>query len=127
VSAGATGCIVVPMIASLPNTLGQSERQALLELAAWLRSRFGPRLADLRLFGSRARGEGHEESDVDVLVAVDDLTSDERMAIWFESGHLQERFEVTVSTFTLPTERWRRLVSQGRLIAREIERDGIPL
>ena len=115
------------MIASLPSTLGQSERQALLELAAWLRSRFGPRLADLRLFGSRARGEGHEESDVDVLVAVDDLTSDERMAIWFESGHLQERFEVTVSTFTLPTERWRQLVSQGRLIAREIERDGIPL
>jgi uncharacterized protein len=115
------------MIATLPGTLGHSERQALLALAAWLRDRFGPRLADLRLFGSRARGEGHEESDLDVLVAIDDLTSDERMAIWFASGHLQFQFDVTVSTFTLSTERWRQLVHQGRLIAREIERDGIPL
>lgn len=115
------------MSAALPDTLGPGERHALLDLAAWLRDRFGPRLADLRLFGSRARGEGHDESDLDVLVAVDDMTSEERMAIWFESGHLQERYDLAVSTFTLTTERWRQLVTQGQRIAREIERDGIPL
>ncbi|MGI9032338.1 MAG: nucleotidyltransferase domain-containing protein [Acidimicrobiales bacterium] len=37
------------------------------------RSRFGPRIRDLRLFGSVVRGDASEESDVDVLVLVDDL------------------------------------------------------
>lgn len=36
----------------------------------------GERLRDLRLFGSAARGDGWEESDIDLLVLVDDL--DER-------------------------------------------------
>ncbi|MBK8096833.1 MAG: nucleotidyltransferase domain-containing protein [Planctomycetes bacterium] len=30
------------------------------------------------LFGSRARGQGHKDSDLDVLVVIDDLTSAER-------------------------------------------------
>ena len=40
---------------------------AVLELKQRLALRFGERLLAVRLFGSRARGEAHEESDVDVL------------------------------------------------------------
>lgn len=32
-------------------------------------------MAKLVLFGSHARGEATEESDVDILVAIDDLTA----------------------------------------------------
>lgn len=31
----------------------------------------GPRVRDLRLFGSKARGDDHDESDIDVLVLID--------------------------------------------------------
>ncbi|HVR29051.1 MAG TPA: nucleotidyltransferase domain-containing protein, partial [Thermoanaerobaculia bacterium] len=44
--------------------------RALSELAAKLRERFGAAVVDLRLFGSVARGESHEGSDVDVAVVL---------------------------------------------------------
>jgi predicted nucleotidyltransferase len=38
-----------------------------------VREQLGPRLRDLRLFGSKVRGDDHEESDLDILVLVDAL------------------------------------------------------
>lgn len=40
-----------------------------------VRSELGPRPKDLRIFGSKVRGEDHPESDVDVLVLVQSLDS----------------------------------------------------
>jgi predicted nucleotidyltransferase len=47
---------------------------ALEAYAAGLRGVFGTRLAEVRLFGSHARGEASEDSDIDVLVLVAELT-----------------------------------------------------
>lgn len=44
-----------------------------------LRERFGDRLVEVRLFGSYARGEANEHSDVDVLALVRDLTFREKV------------------------------------------------
>lgn len=44
--------------------------RALEEFASRLHERFGAALVDLRLFGSVARGESHEDSDVDVAVVL---------------------------------------------------------
>jgi predicted nucleotidyltransferase len=46
------------------------EQRALAEFKATLRAVLGDDLLSLRLFGSRARGEGTDESDLDVLVVV---------------------------------------------------------
>ncbi len=46
-----------------------------------LRERFGERVFEILLFGSRARGEAHEDSDVDILVVIDELSEFERLAI----------------------------------------------
>ena len=46
------------------------ERKALEQFTAELRRLLGTNLLALRLFGSRARGEGSEESDLDVLVVL---------------------------------------------------------
>jgi predicted nucleotidyltransferase len=46
--------------------------------ARLLRERFAERLRDLRLFGSRARGDADADSDVDVMVVVHELTDGER-------------------------------------------------
>lgn len=43
-----------------------------------LRAEFGQRLRDIRLFGSKARGEWHEESDIDVLVLIDGCSWSDR-------------------------------------------------
>jgi predicted nucleotidyltransferase len=55
-------------------SLTPDERALLERSALLLRERLGPALHAVWLFGSRARGEepSHEDSDVDVLVLVDD-------------------------------------------------------
>jgi predicted nucleotidyltransferase len=44
------------------------------DFAARLRERFGDRVTWVRLYGSRARGDAHEDSDADVFAVVRDLT-----------------------------------------------------
>ena len=50
--------------------LSTAEREALAQFKAELRQLLEENLLTLRLFGSRARGEGTDESDLDVLVVL---------------------------------------------------------
>jgi predicted nucleotidyltransferase len=108
-------------------TLLASEARAVEALRAWLRERFGGRLRELALFGSKARGEAHEDSDVDVLVVVDGLTSAETREIGHLGGDLLTHHDVLIATFAVSTERMTQLRSRDRRIAREIDRDAVPL
>lgn len=51
--------------------LTPDERRWVEDLRDRLRAEYGPRLRDLRLFGSKVRGDFHDESDIDVLVLID--------------------------------------------------------
>jgi predicted nucleotidyltransferase len=116
----------VPVPAAL-DALRIDEQRALRSFAEFVRQRFGSRLRDLRLFGSRARGTGHEDSDLDVLVVVDDLGSAEAREIAHYTGDLLTLHDVLVSSLAMSTERWQTLRDLERLIVREIDRDGIAL
>jgi predicted nucleotidyltransferase len=50
-------------------------RPPLEAYAARLRAIFGDRLREIRLFGSYARGEANEDSDIDVLVTLTSWSS----------------------------------------------------
>jgi len=107
----------------------ESEAEALAEFCAWVRATFGPRVIALRLFGSKARGEATDESDIDVLVVVEGLTPEEGREIACHRGDLLTRHDVLIfiSPFAVSRERFDALVRGERLIAREIQRDGIDL
>lgn len=74
--------------------------------AQGLRDLYGPRLIDVRLFGSHARGEAGAESDLDVLVVLDRVESPfeelRRMdeLLWA----LTERSGITVSGFPVSAD-----------------------
>ena len=48
---------------------------------AGVRERFGPRVAEIRLFGSYARGDATADSDVDCLVLLDQVDQDDDRAV----------------------------------------------
>jgi predicted nucleotidyltransferase len=103
-------------------------KQAALDaFCRWLRSRFGDRITSLRLFGSHARGESRGDSDLDVLVVVDRLSSAEARELAQMAGDAMTEHDVRLSPLALSVEAFERLTSRERRIAREIERDGIRL
>lgn len=52
------------------DALTQNERQALLDLKKILEERF--RVLDYRVFGSKARGDDFPDSDIDVMIEIED-------------------------------------------------------
>jgi predicted nucleotidyltransferase len=53
------------------NHLTKSEVDAILELKKRLRENFGKKLREIRIFGSKVRGDFDKESDIDIFVVFD--------------------------------------------------------
>lgn len=104
-----------------------SLRPALLRYAERLRAIFGQRLRELRLFGSYARGEANEDSDVDVLVLVDGLTDRELGVVFEEVTPVVLATGLALSPLPMATERLEALRKQERLLARDLDEEGIVL
>jgi len=89
---------------------------------------FGDRLREFVLYGSQARGTAHEESDVDVLVVVDDLSYDDhRLAVdlAYDANAVEREIWVGISPLVRSTTAMNDLRASERLITCDIARDGI--
>lgn len=99
-------------------------RQALVGLQSELDARFGSRVRRVCLFGSWARGQASEDSDVDVAIVIDALTPEESRAVYSIAADVQQRVDLAFSPTVMSTERYEQTVRCGG-IGREIERDGV--
>ena len=116
---------MVAVARSLPSVVSE----ALHRFGLALRERFGGRLSEVVLFGSRARGEAHEDSDVDVLVVIDDLSDGERLAVLdvaYAAAHATADW-VGLSPLVYSSEQAARMRSGGRRLFRDIDQEGIRL
>lgn len=82
---------------------------------------------EIRLFGSRARGEGDEDSDVDLLVLLDQYNEQAKVQIWDAAHAIFASTDVPLSAQVLARARYEELKSRERLITQDIERDGITI
>jgi predicted nucleotidyltransferase len=78
-------------LVSSPKGLGPHQAAALQEFASAVRDRLGSQLIALRLFGSQVRGEAAPDSDLDVLVAV------EEWSFALENSFLDLAFQVNLA------------------------------
>jgi predicted nucleotidyltransferase len=90
-----------------------------------LRHRLGKHLREVRLFGSRARGDARNSSDYDVLVVVDQRTPEIRSTILDIEVDLLGEYDVLVTSVLRSEDEWR--VSQNYPFARNIAREGVSL
>ena len=97
------------------------------ELKRFLESFLGDLLINMVLFGSMARGDYHDESDVDVAIIVRGLTRKLKSQILDEVAKLELEHHMPVSVLVLSDEEFNRLKKRERRIALDIEREGIPL
>ncbi|MBI5491244.1 MAG: nucleotidyltransferase domain-containing protein [Deltaproteobacteria bacterium] len=92
-----------------------------------LEVRFGTRLREVRLFGSFARGEARADSDVDLLVLVDELTW--REAIEAIDLGTDEELSSGVLLAPIPksTSEFARALSLETPFSRNVQREGVPV
>src|SRR5262249_19345755 len=109
----------------LVEKLSHTEKVALAELKALLAQQYG--VQDIRLFGSKARGTGHVESDIDLFVVVPDLDWERAKAIYTLCSELSPRHALlTAPTLFSKTELENPLV-QATPFHRAIQGEGLPL
>ena len=118
-----------PAMVAVPRALPPAVEAALVRLRSALSERFGPRVSELVLFGSHARGDAHEDSDVDVLVAIDGLSEEDRLAVLDFASLLDSAAPewVGLSPLVYSSEQTARMRAGGRRLFRDIDRDGIRL
>jgi len=113
--------------AEMRRLLPVSLRPALADYAERLRARFGDRLVEVRLFGSFARGQAHEDSDVDVLVLVQGLTD---LEIGLAAGDVAPVIAKTglpLAPLPMASEKLAELRRQNRGLALALDSEGIPV
>ena len=119
--------------AILEHTLTATERRIVAEFAGRVRARFGDRLARVVLFGSRARGDVTEESDIDVLVLLRGPVAQETRAtreVWEiveDVLRLAPKVYVPLAPIVLAEERFLELKRLERSFALDVEAEGVPL
>ena len=103
------------------------EREALARYVGKLREALGPRFVRAVLFGSRARGEGHEESDLDVAVVVRGPEADHFRGVSDLAAELTMEYDygVRLAPLLLSEETLEGLRRRERAIARAILEEGI--
>ncbi|MBI4211936.1 MAG: nucleotidyltransferase domain-containing protein [Deltaproteobacteria bacterium] len=79
------------------------------------------------LFGSRARGESHEDSDVDVLVLLRTHSIKNKYIVWNIASDLFLETEINISPLVMSNARFDELRDRERLLAQDIDREGIAL
>lgn len=107
--------------------LTPAERLAVEAFTTAVRGRLGRDLLELRLFGSRARGEGTEESDLDVAVIVTATALERKREIQDLAFDIGLEHSVLLAPLVLSDEQLAVLRARELRLAADLEREGIPL
>jgi predicted nucleotidyltransferase len=98
---------------------------ALGEFKRRLAARFGDRVERVTLFGSSARGEQHEDSDVDVLVVIARVTGLEQREVAAMGAALLTERGIDIMPAGFSSEAWADVQRRELLIADEVAREGV--
>ena len=107
--------------------LTSTEQHALERFKAVLESLLADNLMSLRLFGSRARGEGTDESDLDVLVVLREKDRSICRRIVEEALETDLVYDTNLAPTILSAEEYQQNREYQTPFYRSVERESLPL
>lgn len=111
----------------LSEHLSPNEERAIEVFVRRLQAGFGQDVTDVRLFGSKARGEAGPDSDVDILVLVKRPDYALKHAILWLSAEVSLAYDVLLSPRVVPPAAWQKMGRADTLFYRTVCTEGIPL
>jgi predicted nucleotidyltransferase len=109
----------------LPLTPG--EQEAIEEYLSRIHDEFPGRVLSVLLFGSKARGDAEDESDIDLLAVVDTEDPSFRSALWRIASDVSLAHNLVLSVRVYGQPRWREASRLRLPLYRAIVADGVPL
>jgi predicted nucleotidyltransferase len=103
----------------MADVLSALERAALKRYKEVLQGQLGARLVSVTLFGSRARGEGHAESDLDVLIQVKEMTSLDRRFAQDAAFDVGFDHSLIISPLLSDARTWNSKLALGQIVQQE--------
>ena len=107
--------------------LSRKEKSALKQFRDGLNQALGPRLIELKLFGSKARGDDRPDSDIDVLAIV---TSDDwhiRDKVYDVATDILLQANVCISPKVISKSRFDQLCREGTSFIHNVSKDAIAI
>jgi predicted nucleotidyltransferase len=108
------------------NNLTEKEKQAVKELIDELKKLYGDNLSCVILYGSKARGDATEDSDIDILVVLKNIQnfSLERKKVKEISWRLSYKYDLLLSIIIRSEQEYMR---KDTPLLMNIEKEGIVL
>ena len=104
--------------------LKENERQAIVELKESIHKRYPD--AEIILFGSKARGDSSNESDIDVLVLLDTNVDDHvRLDIFNVAYEIELSYDVVFGIIVQTKDLWYSDAAKYFPLYDSIQRDGV--
>ena len=106
-------------------TLSTKEKSALKQFKDGLYQALGSRLTEMKLFGSKARGDDRPDSDIDVLVIVTD--DDWRICdvVYGVATDILLQADISISPKVISKNQLEQLKKEDTLFSRNISSDAI--
>ncbi len=101
------------------------EQRALQAFVDYLREHFAEKIKYVALFGSKARGDSREASDIDVLVILNREDRALRREIIRQAARLSLQYDVLLSPRVIGAERWEQM--QGFSFYQNIQQEAAAL
>jgi predicted nucleotidyltransferase len=109
--------------------LSKAEKEAIEEVKNRLVKKYGDRLLLLKLYGSKARGDSHPDSDIDLLIVIDKDGRGMSEKVFDEIYEVMDKcnFKFFISMNLFEEEEFDFYRKHNFSFYRNVERDGIDL
>jgi len=105
----------------------QNMENQLIDLKESLKLSLGDSLIKMVLFGSRARGDYDEDSDIDIAIIVRSISKELRNKIFNQVAEIELKYLRSISSIIFSETEFNRLKERERKVALDIESEGILL